>query len=223
MVAGLPSVMEPLRFRLNPNYDSSARSSVRGELLGKGFVRRVVRVAPGTEEIDASDVLVGGFTGETPGWMPSARAEFLGFLDQLGSMGERWIWPMAGEAIADAPSVLSFLRSRNNWRFVLCVADLLVPSLESRMDDHVRRLLEALAGHPQLGLVLVSSYTRLGESGGPAPWGTNAQFDSLIERWLVEHLRKDVQYCVLEGDAFAVAAVERIAAQVEAARTSSGG
>jgi hypothetical protein len=91
------------------------------------------------------------------------------------------------------------------------------------MDDHVRRLLEALAGHPQLGLVLVSSYTRLGESGGPAPWGTNAQFDSLIERWLVEHLRKDVQYCVLEGDAFAVAAVERIAAQVEAARTSSGG
>lgn len=214
--------MEPLRFRLNPNYDSSAISGVRGELLGKGFVRNVVRAPSSAQELPLGDVIIGGIAGEVPGWMPSARAEFLGLSDRFGNSGERWIWPMAGEAVADAPSVLSFLRARSNWKFVLCVADMLVPELEVRMDDHVRRLLEALAGHPQLGLVLVTSYEPRGESGVPARWGANARFDSLLEKWLVEHLRPGVEYGVLEGDDSAQDAAIRIAGQVGRGRVSSG-
>jgi hypothetical protein len=57
-------------------------------------------------------------------------------------------WPLATDVISDGPSLLTFLRSRPQRRFLFDPHGLLTEAMLPKAEDHLARLEEALGTHP---------------------------------------------------------------------------
>jgi hypothetical protein len=95
--------------------------------------------------------------GEQPAWMPAARAWLKGEVarveESCGSVLA--VWPRACDVISDVPSTLAFLREHPNWRLVLEPQALLTRDMLPMGEDHLARIVGALAGHAAtVGVVL---------------------------------------------------------------------
>ncbi len=149
-------------------------------------------------------IVVGGIWSEDlgPAWMPSARAAFLDRADRHAAAvkGECWVWPVAGGAVADAPSVLSFVRARPRWKFVLDPVSMMVPRLLERAGDHLRRIFEVLGTSEQLGAVVISSCAAEGDRLVHREFGGHEAFDREVLRWWGACGRPEIPVILLQGD-----------------------
>lgn len=128
----------------------------------------------------------GGIRTDKPAWLPETRAEFHRRVDGIRGPRELWIWPTAGGAISDVPSLLTFLRTRPQWKFILDPVSMLTPALLPRLDDHMRRLFDALGSHDQLGATVISSCEVRGDELVHVPSSHLPQFDQELRRY--EHI-----------------------------------
>lgn len=106
------------------------------------------------------DLAVRLHSGDSPSWLPVARAagnEAADFLDRLAKrLGHRpTIWPHARDVISDPPSLLQFLRARPAWRFLVDPGAMLSGEMLPRAIEHLERYLEVFPGHPQAGPVVL--------------------------------------------------------------------
>lgn len=149
-------------------------------------------------------IVVGGVWSEDlgPAWMPTARAAFMDRADRHAAAvkGECWVWPVAGGAVADAPSVLSFVRARPRWKFVLDPVSMMVPALLDRASDHLRRIFEVLGMSEQLGAVVISSCAAEGDRLVHREFGGHELFDREVLRWWGACGRPEIPVILLEGD-----------------------
>lgn len=199
--------MQQWIWRRYPASEDLSRAEVEGVLLAGDREIAVQRwgEAAGADPAWTGGAVVGGVWSEGlgPAWMPAARAEFLRRADAVGAAGkgELLIWPRAGGAVADVPSVLSFVRARPRWKFVLDPVSVMVPSLLERVDDHLRRIFEALGASEQVGAVALTSCEVVGERLVHRPLGTNPSFDRSLMRWWRELGPAERPVILLEGDA----------------------
>jgi hypothetical protein len=135
------------------------------------------------EDDDRWVAVLGGLRAETPAWLPENRAEFLRRVDAIAGPRELWIWPTCGGAISDVPSLLTFLRTRPQWKFILDPVSMLTPSLLPRLDDHMRRLFDALGSHDQLGATLICSCDVRDNQLIHSPSPALQQFDDELARY----------------------------------------
>lgn len=102
-------------------------------------------------------------------WMPRMRSRFEAFAagieeglaTRVGG-GRPMIWPHASGAVSDAPSLQTFLRTRQDrgWSFVFDPAWLLTPDMMATAHDHCLRMFDLLGGHPAAGLFIEDERTR---------------------------------------------------------------
>ncbi len=103
---------------------------------------------------------------DAPAWLPEPRrafeqcAQWAQFAAARHTL-EPVIWPLAGGAVSDAPSIATFLRSHPAWRFILDPAALLVPEMLHRAQEHLTRLYEALGGHDRVAAAVIGAPTEL--------------------------------------------------------------
>lgn len=186
------------------------REKRSGEVNGAVYVseRRMPIVDLGSPRnaITSSEgvIVLGGVWSEDlgPAWMPTARAAFLDRADQHAAAvkGECWVWPLAGGAVADAPSVLSFVRARPRWKFVLDPVSMMVPRLLERAGDHLRRIFEVLGSSDQLGAVVISSCAAVGERLVHTEFTGDAPFDRELLQWWGGCARPEIPVILLQGD-----------------------
>ncbi|MCC6952403.1 MAG: hypothetical protein IT433_13285 [Phycisphaerales bacterium] len=110
--------------------------------------------------------------GLTP-WMAPARADWASRADRfeaasLGVGSTPALLPHHADVISDTPSILTFLRACPAWALILCPRWLLTPEMESRAEDHLMRIGEALGTHPALRGILLTP--DLWHAGTIAAW-----------------------------------------------------
>ncbi|MBS0195191.1 MAG: hypothetical protein JSR77_00375 [Planctomycetes bacterium] len=103
---------------------------------------------------------------DTPAWLPEPRRVFEQCAQLLQSAAashslEPVIWPLAGAAVSDAPSIATFLRSYPAWRFIFDPAALLVPDMLDRAQEHLTRLHEALGSHDRIAAAVIGVPTAI--------------------------------------------------------------
>lgn len=151
--------------------------------LPVGPVDEIVAIA--AKRTLTSACVVGGVWSDDigPGWLPRARAEFSQACDHLSQTGGPWIiWPASDGAVGDLPSLLTFLRSRPQWRFVLDPIGFLTPAMLANVEDHLERLCSVLWGHDQCFAVVSSSVRVVNDRLEHAPLGTHPEFDACLAR-----------------------------------------
>ena len=179
---------------------------VNGALLACERRMPIVALGNTPDSIATSErvIVLGGVWSDDlgPAWMPTARAAFLDQADRHAAAvkGECWVWPVAGGAVADAPSVLSFVRARPRWKFVLDPVSMMVPRLLERAGDHLRRIFEVLGTSEQLGAVVISSCAADGERLVHRGFGVDEPFDREVLRWWGACGRPEIPVILLQGD-----------------------
>jgi hypothetical protein len=100
----------------------------------------------------ATTVVIRGDEGEGGmAWLPGPRRAFEAFVGGIEGGGRALVvWPGAGLPISDVPSLLSFLRARERWGFVLDLDGCIPEGMPGAIADHVDRVLGGLAEHPCL-------------------------------------------------------------------------
>lgn len=113
--------------------------------------------------------------------------------------------PRAEHVLSDAPSCLTFLRSGAGEmvRLVLDPMAMMTASMMPRAEEHVGRVLSALAGHPSVAAVMVANARVAG--GRVVPIGLHRGDDAVMDsRRLIamvsEHVRPELDWIVLEDD-----------------------
>jgi sugar phosphate isomerase/epimerase len=124
-------------------------------------------------------------------WLPRAATAFDAAVDQLmpriregGAGAQLIVWPGVGHALSDVPSTLSFLRKRERDGVGVLVdpASLLTAEMFARAEEHLERIIAALAGHPSAAALLVANVVAAGESTRVVPLGAGAIDAGVIER-----------------------------------------
>jgi hypothetical protein len=128
------------------------------------------------------DLVVRLHTGDSPSWLPNAHAALgamAGHLDALArGRGHRLnLWARACDIISDTPSLLSFLRARGAWRFLVDPGAMLSAEMLPRAAEHIERYLEVFATHPQAAAIVVGQPSA--EGNRTVPVGT-AGCDALV-------------------------------------------
>jgi hypothetical protein len=122
---------------------------------------------------------------EQHAWMPRMKARFEAFAAGVeetleGRGGKPVIWPHALGAISDAPSLQTFLRTRQDrgWSFVFDPAWLMTADMQPLAYDHFLRFFDLLGSHPAAAIFVEDEATRHAwpagwnepESVGGGPW-----------------------------------------------------
>lgn len=95
--------------------------------------------------------------------------------------------PHAAQVLSDVPSCLLFLRSAaaEGVQLVLDPVALLTPAMLDRAEEHLERILEALAGHPGVAALRLTS-ARLGPDGaGLEPIGLHRTAEAVVDARLL--------------------------------------
>jgi|GEM_PF-1294897 len=87
-----------------------------------------------------------------PLWLAGPRAQWGAFAQHMQDLCARKghipvIWPRLGDVIADAPSLLTFIRNAPAWRFVVEPIALLTPEMLMHAPEHLLRFADLLFGH----------------------------------------------------------------------------
>jgi hypothetical protein len=115
---------------------------------------------------------------DAPAWLPTPRAEFLDWCQQLEQSvaNPLSIWPTATGSVSDVPSLRTFLagaeQRARQWSFLFDPISLLTPAMLDKAEDHLTRLFETLAGHPARQATLLADAAIVGEHVVPAPLGS---------------------------------------------------
>ena len=101
------------------------------------------------------------------GWMPRVKARFEAFATGVeegmaARGGTSVIWPHAMGAISDAPSLQTFLRTRQDrgWSFVFDPASLMTDAMRPLAQDHFVRLFDLLGSHHAAAIFVEDESTR---------------------------------------------------------------
>jgi hypothetical protein len=91
-------------------------------------------------------------------WLPESRDRFSAVCDAFEtawlakqSPGNVALWPQAAGVVSDAPSLQTFLRTRQRveWRFIFDPAALITPAMAPTAEHHFDRLFAQLGEHPR--------------------------------------------------------------------------
>lgn len=154
---------------LEPTGESGPRVELYlGNVFDEGHLEALIdRVGrPGPTVI----VRPGRTTGEESGletWGPEGRRRFSAAWSRLekaaaGGKRDLWLWARRGEAISDVPSALGFLRGDERRRLLLDPVGMLTGEMILRANEHLERVREVFAEHPQVCGVVVADITRAG-------------------------------------------------------------
>jgi hypothetical protein len=152
------------------------------------------------EDSDARSMLR-THTGEGMARLAEKVAEVKAGLGELGAT--LCLRPGAAEVLSDVPSCLVFLRSSEGAaRLVVDPVALLTASMMERADDHLERILSALAGHPGVEALLLTNAVRAGD--GLRPVGLHREDGVVDARRLIglasRHSGPAVDWLLLEEE-----------------------
>jgi hypothetical protein len=103
----------------------------------------------------------GSWTSDDSGslaWLPKSREQFSGVCDAFENTlisnapnAKPALWPHAGGVVSDAPSLQTFLRTRQRleWSFIFDPAAMITPAMAATAQHHFDRLFAQLGEHPR--------------------------------------------------------------------------
>lgn len=160
---------------------------------------------PGERIVCWSGTLADELFGDEPRtWMREGHDAFRFFCDaaaptlvaQQRTLAFR---PHVRHVLSDAQGCVNFLRERSGQPFELAVgpADLLTPDMLKDVEDHLRRIIPALA--PRAAMFLMHDAVVDGDLLRPVPLGEGCLPRDLIRELLADHAPKDLPLVLRPG------------------------